>query len=225
MQRATYPPIVAASVVLLFASASDGLYGPSFEQDATRAQESFESDCRACHADGVPDLHHVLYGQLIAQETHVPYPDADGNGIPDPSYGCLNCHDASFSVVRDCVVCHTSPTGSVPDGAGMTGAAVMATRTGAVDLTLSWDPSCEASDTDYAVYEGPLGSFANHAPILCSTGGNLWATFPLPPGSAYYLVVARNHWSEGSYGLDGNGMQRPPSVGACLAQSIGCAWP
>jgi len=68
-----------------------------------------EADCRACHDPGLPDRHHLLYGQPIPAGSQVPYPDADGDGSPDTAYGCLNCHDSNFTaVVRDCIVCHTS---------------------------------------------------------------------------------------------------------------------
>jgi hypothetical protein len=187
--------------------------------------ESFEDDCRACHDSGVPDRHHSLYGQLVAQDSVVPYPDANGDGTADATYGCLNCHGPSFTVVRNCVACHTSPVGTVPDGTNLAEDPLTLTLTAFDALTLSWDDSCDGGpDTDYAVYEGSLGDFTDHTPIVCSTEGATSATFAPPADDAYYLVVARNHWSEGSYGIDGDGTQRPPSTSACLAQSIGCPW-
>jgi len=73
-----------------------------------------EADCRVCHGV-VADRHHVLYGQPIPPGSIVPNPDADGDGVPDTHYGCLNCHDQAvingvitFLVERDCLVCHTS---------------------------------------------------------------------------------------------------------------------
>ncbi len=83
-----------------------------------------EADCRICHDLGVPDRHHMLYGQPIPSGSLVPIPDANGDGIPDTHYGCLNCHaedDSSgvivFDVERDCTVCHTgdSPHHGTPD--------------------------------------------------------------------------------------------------------------
>ena len=53
-----------------------------------------------------PDIHHSIYGQSIPVISVVPYPDADGDGIPDAIYGCLNCHGPSFTVERNCAVCH-----------------------------------------------------------------------------------------------------------------------
>ena len=191
-------------------------------EDGIAVAESFEDACRACHDSAVPDRHHSLYGRALIQDSAVPYPDANGDGAAEYSYGCLNCHDANFTVVRNCVACHVSPVGTVPDGTSLAEDPLTVTLTVVDALTLTWAPSCGDTDTDYAVYEGNLGDFGNHAPILCSTAGATSATIVAPAGSAYYLVVARNHWSEGSYGVDGDGTQRPPSVSACLFQSTGC---
>jgi hypothetical protein len=191
------------------------------------AQEvpSFEDDCRGCHDSGVPDRHHLLYGQPVLQDSIAPYPDADGDGAPEASYVCLNCHDPNFTVVRNCVACHASAIGTVPDGTSLAEDPLTVTLPAFDTLTLSWDPSCGATETDYAVYEGTLGDFTSHTPIICSTAGVTSATFAPPARNAYYLVVARNHWSEGSYGVDGGSAQRPPSAAACLSQTIGCPWP
>lgn len=65
-----------------------------------------EADCRSCHDVGVPARHHALEGQPIPPGSLVPYPDADGNGSPDTTYGCTNCHGDPLVVERDCTVCH-----------------------------------------------------------------------------------------------------------------------
>jgi hypothetical protein len=74
-----------------------------------------EPDCRLCHDEDdeqgtVPNRHHLLWNQPIPSGSIVPYPDADGDGNDDTTYGCLNCHDTSFdaAAVRDCTACHTS---------------------------------------------------------------------------------------------------------------------
>jgi hypothetical protein len=51
---------------------------------------------------------------------------------------------------------------------------------------------------------------------FCSTGGTLAAEFPLPPGSTYELVVARNGAREGSYGHASGGAEIP--LGSVLKQ-------
>lgn len=90
-------------------------------------------------------------------------------------------------------------------------------------ITLDWTGSCSASDTDYAVYEGLLGSFASHLAVagLCSTGGATAATFVPAAFSTYYLVVPRGGGIEGSYGTDSAGVERPQGGGPCAPQMIG----
>ena len=69
-----------------------------------------EATCRLCHDGVMTNEHHVLYGTAIEGLTRVPYPDTDNDGAPDTTYSCLSCHGSTFTVVRDCKVCHM-PTG------------------------------------------------------------------------------------------------------------------
>src|SRR5207247_9561418 len=84
----------------------------------------------------------------------------------------------------------------------------------------SWDTSAAATDVDYAVYEGTLGSFYSHASRVCSTSGARTVTFTPAPGGVYYLVTARNASREGSYGRASGGAERPPGASACAVQSL-----
>jgi hypothetical protein len=91
------------------------------------------------------------------------------------------------------------------------------------NIRLTWEPSCSPSDLDYAVYDGPLASFAAKAPLLCSTAGATVASFAPPAGDVFFLVVPHNGVIEGSYGLDSDGLERPPSPAACFPQAVsGC---
>ncbi len=108
-----------------------------------------------------------------------------------------------------------SPTAA---GAGdVTG--LMMSRVGA-QVALTWAPSCTGTDWDYAVYEGALGSFGSHVPLVCSTSGNLSVQLTPGAGSRYYLVVPHNATSEGSYGRGQANAQRPASASACRAQQV-----
>src|SRR4029450_1649678 len=89
------------------------------------------------------------------------------------------------------------------------------------DVTLQWGASCMATDTDYEVYEGTIGSFYSHTERLCSTGGALSATLTPSPGTSYYLVVPRSASSEGSYGRDRSGNERPSGSSTCVARALG----
>jgi len=74
----------------------------------TVSQSLAEADCRNCHVSGVPDRHHVLYDQLVADPSIVPYPQFN---IPDPGgdlYSCMSCHSDTFVLERDCLQCHNA---------------------------------------------------------------------------------------------------------------------
>jgi len=80
-----------------------------------------QDDCRVCHDTGGTsnsDLHHLLYGEPIPGGSVVPYPDSDNDGVPDSTYGCLNCHQQTvvggvitITVETNCVVCHVQIPG------------------------------------------------------------------------------------------------------------------
>ncbi|HKQ61775.1 MAG TPA: PKD domain-containing protein [Candidatus Polarisedimenticolaceae bacterium] len=91
-------------------------------------------------------------------------------------------------------------------------------------LQLDWGASCMASDSDYGVYEGPLGNFTAHVPVLCSTGGATTATLAPSAGSSYYLVVPNNHAQEGRYGQSSSGVAIPSGPTRCYpaAATSGC---
>jgi PKD repeat protein len=83
-------------------------------------------------------------------------------------------------------------------------------------LSLSWSATCMASDKNYAVYEGPLGQFSAHVPVVCSTDGLTGVSLEPSSGSTFYLVVAPNESYEGSRGTDSQGSSRPSGPVQCL---------
>jgi len=116
---------------------------------------------------------------------------------------------------------HVLPgAGAVPDGHLVAGQPLLLDRDGEGRLVLDWAPSCVFADRDYAVYRGNLGEFDSHAAQVCSTSGATELHLELPRGSAYFLVVPHNELREGSYGVDGDGVQRAPGTPACLPQLI-----
>jgi hypothetical protein len=88
------------------------------------------------------------------------------------------------------------------------------------NLVLTWNPSCVLSDLDYEVYEGDLGSWNSHVPVVCSTNGLKEFVFPPPMVSAYYLVVPTDLSIEGSYGEAQPGGERPQGPSSCLPQGV-----
>jgi hypothetical protein len=98
------------------------------------------------------------------------------------------------------------------------------TRTAQGSIVLTWGASCMAADEDYAVYEGPLGSFTEHSPALCSTAGARQVTLNPGGGSSYYIVVPRNGVYEGAHGTNSAGTPRDSGPAQCLptAPEAGC---
>ncbi len=96
-------------------------------------------------------------------------------------------------------------------------------KSGENAYTLDWFGSCSAGDDDYEIYEGWIGSWASHQPILggCSSGGATTANIPDPGFDAYYLVVPTDGVTEGSYGERTVGGERPVSITPCRPRSLG----
>ena len=120
--------------------------------------------------------------------------------------------------------CPAFDAGEVPDGSALPGPQLVIDRVPGpglgVKLDLSWGASCLAGDADYAVYEGPVGDFESHEPILCSTTGVTSALITAGSGDRYYLVVPLSASREGSYGTDDDGHQRPVGLSTCFDQSV-----
>lgn len=67
-----------------------------------------EADCRACHETGVPDRHHMLYDQSVADPSIVPYPEFNTSDPDGDLYSCMSCHSDEFTLERDCLQCHNA---------------------------------------------------------------------------------------------------------------------
>ena len=127
------------------------------------------------------------------------------------------------TVISSCIPETVTGASDVPDGS------LHVSRTAPGDLALSWSTTCfPAAGAFYSVYEGTLGDWTSHLPRACSVSGTT-TSFPEPAGNSYYLVVPYAPQQfypelpprfEGSYGIDGAGNERPPSVQACGPQSV-----
>ena len=71
--------------------------------------------------------------------------------------------------------------GRVPDGS--TGPPLLVAKAEGGQIRLDWGPSCFATDTDYEIYEGTIGSYYSHAQKFCTTGGATTKTFTQPAGN------------------------------------------
>ena len=92
--------------------------------------------------------------------------------------------------------------------------------TAAPAIELSWNPSCSAGATDYAVYEGTMGDWSDHAPNVCSTSGATSTTVTPSAGDRYFLIVPLDAGSEGSRGTDSDGDQRGVGSAPCRSTQI-----
>ena len=101
-----------------------------------------------------------------------------------------------------------------------TSATLQIDKLGDGTLEFSWQPSCVGPSEDYAIYEGPIDAFGLYEPFLCSTSGQSSVEIPPSPRDSFYLVVEINQASEGSYGPDSSGIERPPASPSCLPQSL-----
>jgi hypothetical protein len=120
-----------------------------------------------------------------------------------------------------------SCTAAIPAGAGRlaeTGPGALTVSRSASGVTLAWGAACIPPSPTFEVYEGPLGVWDELFPLSCAVGDST-LTIPEPSESKYYLVVpyanrVRPPQVEGSYGLRGDGSERPPSSAACRTQWI-----
>lgn len=122
--------------------------------------------------------------------------------VGDPTTGYI---DSEWIVGMDNVRFSQYEPGRVPPDMVMGRGAL-----GSASLTWSSPGGCGYPE-DYAIYEGEIGDWDSHVPLVCgdAAGDREEHVFP-SPGNRYYLVVPLGSDTEGSYGLDSNGEQRPP---------------
>jgi hypothetical protein len=88
-------------------------------------------------------------------------------------------------------------------------------------LALQWGPPCNAASVpgqDYGVYRGDMPVFDAYESLVCTTGSETSYVAEAPPDGSFFLVVPATSAVEGSYGLDGDGAERPPAARACKPQ-------
>jgi hypothetical protein len=143
--------------------------------------------------------------------------DCSGNGT------CIGTDQCSCDFGWEGADCSTEvviSAGEVPDGTGAGERPIRFRRLGPDLWVMMWDPGCAPNDEDFAIYQGSVGDFASHVPLMCSTGGINFVSFTPDAGDLYYLVVPLSVTREGSYGLDGFDIPRPVSTNACKPQAV-----
>jgi hypothetical protein len=142
--------------------------------------------------------------------------DVNGDGGADVIVGARSFDNVELNKGRAFIYYGQAP----PPAAGGVESLVVG-RADGEQIVLGWGASCKATDTDYAIYEGILGSFASHVSRVCSTGGATTETLTPEEGDTYYLVVPRNGTYEGSYGKTSAGTERAAAAVACMPQQVG----
>jgi hypothetical protein len=87
-------------------------------------------------------------------------------------------------------------------------------------IVLHWNPSCNAGDTNYAIFYGPIPIFDVVNPVLCSTAGGTAKSIQPDAESSFYLVVPHNNFWQGSFGQDSAGDERTATGSVCFSQVV-----
>lgn len=139
--------------------------------------------------------------------------------VDGSSVGAVSSYSFT-NVVADRTIAATfrAIVGAVPDRLSLGTPFTIVKNGGNPDhLDLSWGDSCGAAQTDFALYEGTVGTWYSHTPRICSTGNASFISDLTPAaGLTYYLAVPRSATAEGSYGTDSTGAQIPQGAGSCL---------
>jgi hypothetical protein len=118
------------------------------------------------------------------------------------------------------VVSTANPVSVLGEATGM----LLTKNPNGIAIDLTWNACCRAG-ADYAVYEGSLGAWSSHVPALCSTGGQTSATVSPAAGDRYFVVVPNDATTEGIYGADSSGAERPASTSTCRSNRNTTACP
>lgn len=110
-----------------------------------------------------------------------------------------------------------APPPPVPDGATVGGSPIQVTRVTADSVTVTWDVTrCPAPGYHLVWYELAAISSYTVSAVTCAVGTAGQWTGLAPAGDLGLLVVADDGaGTEGSYGPDGTGEERPSSIDAC----------
>lgn len=179
------------------------------------------------NANQAENVHFQLFAPRVIASGPFPEVDYEEMTVPDQPVTEYGLDVTQFEnevevggVSYEIRVTSEGPAGAVPDGGPRPGVPLTVDRLPNSDLVLSWGGSCVSADSDYAVYEGSLGNFVSHAPVVCATGGLTTLTFPPAVGDRYYLVASQSPYYEGSHGLKGSGFERLLGNSTCLPQVI-----
>jgi len=180
--------------------------------------------CSTCHDDADPGSF-----TTVAENVNPPNYDSPGGGSPDvPGDACNLDPNSPEDKVG-------SPKGLDNDGDGfydqddpdcgasvstpgeVSGLQVTGSDPTAGTLTLEYLPGCATTGTKVVygnLQDVGLYDYTGETCGQSDTGSLVW-TYPAGSGSLYILLVGDDGTAEGSYGRDGNGLERPKKLGGC----------
>lgn len=227
-------------VPLVNPGASGGSGGPPGSVEVAIPWSAFGcTGCpAACVCPGFGPGQDFRFTMIIARGTTTldytpdgPFEDVMSESVAGNTTTSLNSCPGFGIVTTNCEIADRSTDAFIPPGevvalaGGRTSDLLIdvsgAKGGGGLGLALQWGASCSVVDTDYEVYEGQIGDWYSHSPLSCSTGGATSANVTSGAGDHYYLIVPTNTATEGSYGEDSDGFERPDSVAACRQQMLG----
>jgi hypothetical protein len=167
---------------------------------------------------------HVAYSATFNGEQDVYYvfvfPDCNGNGTPD-TFDTPDCNGNSIPDGCEATT-GCGAAGVVADGDRANEVPLLLGKTAGEEIELTWGASCKPADSNYAVYEGPVGGvFDAHTAKVCGTGGDLSAEILADAGDRYFLIAPLNVDHEGSLGKTSAGVERAPGDVQCAPRLIG----
>jgi hypothetical protein len=132
---------------------------------------------------------------------------------PFPEACSLDSSNAAFTIAA----APAPIAGTTPDGSP--GVPLRVEKAAGNDVSVTWGPSCSASASNYAIYEGTIAALRagtwDHQPRTCAAGTDLAETFLPGSASVYFLAAPLAGSREGRLGTTSAGADRPASGSAC----------
>lgn len=233
-----YPPDPVALELALRCPAAD-LDGDGFVLDQDLALAAGMQD-QPPGPSGLTDLAPVAHAGQDVSVACGATASLSGSGSVDPEGHPLTCEwssatcdftdPSSCSTGAQCpggphearLVVHDGTRHSAPDSVQVT---VACPNPGRLDslirlskpspglMKLEWDPGCSPTATSHAVYDGQIGDWTSHVPRACGAISQFFLS--VGNGDRYFLVVPMDDLTEGSYGTDSAGNERPAAIGGC----------
>jgi hypothetical protein len=177
-----------------------------------------ETICSTCHTDGPPppESQFPPYYGTVDTNADEPCNDFDGTSKAGENWSVGDFLGLDNDGDNDYDMNDANCGGTITPGESGASASMIVTNynksTG--EITISYTDACETTDSNIEYGDLANVSSYTYTSSVCDIGDTGTATFTLPAGSQYFLVVGDNGGAQGSYGLgdidaDGTLEQRP----------------